>query len=82
MKSTHLFITGSPFCNCLARSGKDGYNMHITFFWKLISRLWRCPYENQRRTACLPGGDHRFPHRQQVKAAHHAEPAGAALAVQ
>ena len=26
--------------------------MHIIFFWKLISRLWRCPYENQRRTAC------------------------------
>lgn len=26
--------------------------MHITFFWKRISRLWRCPYENQRRTAC------------------------------
>ena len=54
MKSTHLFITGSPFCNCLALSGKGGYNKHITFFWKLISRLWRCPRKTKEELPACP----------------------------
>lgn len=28
--------------------------MHITFFWKLISRLWRCPYETKEELPACP----------------------------
>ena len=52
------------------------YNMNVTF------KKECCIYAYKGRNARLPGGDHRGSDRQQVEAAHHAQPALAPVALQ